>query len=164
MRTAVIAFIAVFAFANNGISSPPQDDLVKKLTEVIRKQCPDAEIAVTKDSFVAKNTTLTFTLHGRYLTGEINPQTHQEEGPNLKGFRLEITLHQGPYVGMAAVPQVLEGPYFPTFIDAPATDDGKQHYWIRFAYGKGLDPVLKKAILEAIPRTQTPKPDGAAKP
>lgn len=132
----------------------PTDDVIRVLAETLRRQCPEAKIDVTDNGMVAKQGTMMFTLHGRYMTGEIRSQTHQEEGPNFKGFLLKISLHEGDYDGQAVVPQTLHGPYFPIFIDAPMTADGKRHYWVSFSYGSRLDEELKKAILGAIPRTK----------
>jgi hypothetical protein len=58
----------------------------------------------------------------------------------------------GPYAGQAMVPQELHGPYYPTFINAPPTEDGGNHYWISFSYGSRLGPGLKQAIFDALPK------------
>jgi hypothetical protein len=110
-------------------------------------------IEVTDKEFTAKYGTMMFTLHNRSMSGEIFPKTHQEEGPNFKGFILRVSMEEGAYNGQGAVPQELRGPYYPTFIDGPLTNDGNNHYWIRFSYGSQLDPKLKQAIFEAIPKT-----------
>ena len=120
MHRTILASIAVLVTVHAATAEAPPDELVQKLTQAIRKHCPDATIEVSKQAFVAKFGTMTFTLHGRSKTGEVSPKTHQEEGPNYKGFMLHIALHDGRYQGAAVVPQTLQGPYFPTFIDAPA--------------------------------------------
>ena len=137
----------------------PSEELVKKLSEVILKHCPDAKIEVTKYGFFAKHGTMPFTVHGRSMTGEISRETHEEEGPNFKGFMLRVSLVDGKYFGQVGVPQTITGPYFPTFIDAPATADGKHHHSVGFSYGSQLDPKLKKAIFDAIPKTKLGLPD-----
>ncbi len=86
--------------------------LVKTLTETIRKHCPDATIEATKTEFVAKSGTMMFTLHSKSKSGEVSPNTYQEEGPNFKGFMLRVALNDGKYQGAAVVPQTLQGPYF----------------------------------------------------
>jgi hypothetical protein len=98
-----------------------------------------------------------FTLHSVSMTGEVSPNTYQWEGPNYKGFILRVSLQDGEYRDQAAVPQTSHGPYFATFIDGPATDDGKKHYWVSFSYGGDLDPALKKAIFETIPKATFPQ-------
>jgi hypothetical protein len=133
------------------LAEPPPEPLVKKLTDIIRSHCADAEIGVTNDVFRAKYGTMMFTLHTRQKTGEVSTNTYREEGPNFKGFLLTVTLEKGGYQGAAVVPQELHGPYFPTFLNAPRAEDGQHHYLIHFAYGSRLDPKLKAAILEALP-------------
>lgn len=142
-------------------SEPPPDELVKKLTAVIREHCPDAAIETTNDVFTAKHGTMMFTLHGGSMTGEFSPKTYQREGPNFGGFLLTVTVEKGRYAGQARVPQELHGPYFPTYINAPTTPDGKDHYWITFSYGSRLDPKLKQAIFAALPGGKFQQDTGA---
>ena len=93
-----------------------------------------------------------YTVHSVSKIGKVSETPHQEEGPNFQGFMLSVSLEQGEYVGAAKVPQTLQGPYFPTFIDAVAIEDAKSHYLVHFCYGSRLDPELKKAIFEALPQ------------
>ncbi len=170
MRRCVITLLAVLAVISVGTCASASDDentkvttpskeLVKKLSEAILKHSPDAKIEITKEGFFAKDGTMMFTIHGRSKTGEVSRETGQQEGPNYKGFMLRVSLEEGTYSGAAAIPQTLQGPYFPTFIDGPATDDGKNYHRISFSYGSRLDPKLKQAILEAIPKTKFAVPD-----
>ncbi len=135
-------------------AAPPPEDTIKKLAQAIRKQCPEAAIEVTKDAFIAKHGTMMYTVHSRSKSGEIYPQTYQEEGPNFRGFMLRVALEEGAYAGAAAVLQTLQGPNYPTFIDAVSIAAGKKHYLIHFSYGSRLDPELMKAILDTIPATK----------
>lgn len=153
MKQAILTAILFLTTLSNVIGAPLSADLVEALSGAIRKRCPDAKIGVSEQAFVASYGTMMFALHGRSKTGEIFPQTYEEEGPNFKGFILRIVLHDGKYQGAATVPQTLQGPYFRTFIDALATDDGKKYYEVRFSFGNGLDPQLKEAIFEALPKT-----------
>ena len=120
------------------------------MTEAIRKHCPDATIETTKEGFVAKSGTMKFTVHARSKSGEIFPKTHEEEGPNFKGFVLHVSLHDGKYMGAAVAPQTIQGPYYPTEFSAPAAGD--KHYLVHFSYGSRLDPDLKKAIQDVLPK------------
>lgn len=138
-------------------AAPPSETLVRKLTDVIREKCPDAQIEVTEKEFIARHGTMQFTMHGRSKTGEVSSATFQQEGPNFKGFLLKVSQQPGPYQGAAVVPQTLQQPYYPVYIDAAATEDGQSHYWVTFAYGSRLDPELKKAIFETIPKSAFPK-------
>lgn len=146
----ILALIAVLVSANLSQAAPPPDELVKKLTEAVRKHCPDATIETTEEGFVAKSDTMKFTVHARSKSGEIFPKTHEEEGPNFKGFVLHVSLNDGKYMGAAAAPQTFQGPYYPTEFSAPAA--GAKHYLVHFSYGSRLDPGLKKAILGVLPK------------
>lgn len=107
MRTSILTVLVLFAIASVARSEPPSDELVKRLTAVIRQHCPDAQFKVEKNTFTAKHGTMTYTVHGSFMTGEISPKTYQEEGPNFKGFLLTVTLEQGHRVNQAVTPQTM---------------------------------------------------------
>ena len=157
MKKSILAICGVFTVWV-AHAEPPSSNLVAKLAAAITNLCPKAEIKVDEYGFSAKHDTMTYTLHSRSKTGQVYPQTYQQEGPAYRGFILSVSLNDGTYEGAACVPQTLQGPYYPTFIDAPSTEDGKKHYQVHFSYGARLDPELKKAIFEATPKTtfQTP--------
>jgi len=161
MKTLIIGTLVLATAALKTFADPPPAGLVTKLTAVIHEHCPDAQIAVTNGMFTAKSGTMMFTLHGIQMTGEILTNTFQEEGPNYKGFILNVEVEKGPYMGQAFGAQEHRGPYYPTFITFPRTEDGTNHYWITFAYGGGLDPKLKQAVFDALPG-KISLPDGAA--
>ena len=152
MKSQSVAALVVAVATMTCSAGPPPDALVEKLTAAIREHCPDAEIAVTNGLFTAKYGTMMFTIHPRLMTGEVLAKTRQEEGPNFKGFVLTVGVEDGPYRGQPMIPQELHGPYYPTFVNGPPTDDGANHYWITFSYGTRLDPLLKQAILDALPK------------
>lgn len=149
-----LACVALLATSSMLYAAPPPEALRQKLTQVIRKHRPEAQFEVTKDAFTAKTGTMMFTVHARSKSGEVFEKTYQEEGPNYKGFVLTVATYPGPYQGAAVVPQTLQGPYFQTYLDATPTEKGDEHYLVHFAYGSRLDADLKKAIMDAIPRTQ----------
>jgi hypothetical protein len=157
MYRAVISVFAIVVAAGSALAEPPPDEMVQKLTKAIRTHCPDARFEVTKQEFVAKFETMTFTLHRRVKGGEVFPDTYQEEGPKVKGFILRVTMREGTYGGAAAVPQILQEPYFATYIDAKAVENNAKHYFVHFSYGSRLDEDLKKAISEAIPLNPLPR-------
>jgi hypothetical protein len=161
MKKATIT-ICMSLMASAVLADPPETNLIQKLTSVITNLCPEAEITVDEHAFSAKHDTMVYTIHSRSKTGEVYPTTHQQEGPAFRGFMLRVSLNDGEYGGAACVPQTLHGPYYPTFIDAPSISDGKKHYQVHFSYGGRLDPELKKAILETIPRTRFQQSDGEA--
>jgi hypothetical protein len=149
----VIAIISASGLAVHA-AAPPQE-LVDKLQRVIREHCPDAVFEVDeKRGFVAKHGTMQFLVHDMSSFGEFLPTTHFEEGPNFKGFLLQLKAVAGTAEVALAGPQTLERQYFPTYLDAPPPENGESRYLVSFAYGRRLDPKLKKAIFEAIPRTK----------
>jgi hypothetical protein len=152
MKTLAIGTVILATAALKCFADPPPAELVGKLTAVVREHCPDAQIALTNGLFTAKSGTMIFKLHPRQMTGEILTNTFQEEGPNYKGFVLTVGVENGAYQGQAVVPQELHGPYYPTFLAAPPTEDGTNHYWITFSYGSRLDPKLKQAVLDVLPK------------
>ena len=157
MNTLMLMALALLATAPRGVTEPLPDDLVKRLGAAVRQHCPEAQIEVTETAFTAKYGTMMFTVHARNKTGEVQATTYQEEGPNFRGFLLSVSREEGAYRGAAVTPQTLQGPYFPTYVDAPPTEDSKGHYWIRFSYGSRLDPRLKEALLAALPATKLQK-------
>lgn len=150
MRTFIIGMGLLVMTATVGLSEPPSGELTRKLTAVVREHCPDATIQVTNGLFEAKYGTMVFNLHRSDKTGEFFPKTYPKEGPNVRGFVLTVCVENGPYHGQAFGAQEGRGPYFPTFIAFPATEDGKNHYWITFSYGSRLDPKLKQAVFAAL--------------
>jgi hypothetical protein len=160
MKALPLALVVIVVTALNAIAAELPESLTNKLSTTIREHCPDALIEISESGFSAKHGTMMFTVHGKSKTGEVFPQTYQEEGPNFKGFLLRVSLKEGAYEGAAVVPQTLRGPYYPTFIDAPRTENGVHHYWVRFSFGSRLDPKLRDAILNVIPKTQF-QPGGA---
>jgi len=154
MRKVALVFVVYCVVADLAHGAPPPPEMVRSMTEAIVKHRPDAKIEVTDDGFVAKAGTMMFTLHNKSKSGEVYADTYRAEGPNFKGFLLRVAVNPGLYQGAAATPQTLQEAYFTTFIDAPATPAGDAHYAVGFSFGSRLDPELKKAIFEVIPKTK----------
>ena len=157
MSRIILATLALVVSSGPALAAPPSDDMIEQLTKAIRKHCPDAIIETTKNEFVAKFGTMTYTLHARGKGGEVYEKTYQEEGPNYKGFVLRVELREGKYEGAAAIPQTLQGPYFATFIDATNMEKNNKHHFVAFSFGSRLDSELKKAIMDVIPKNQLKK-------
>lgn len=140
------------------VTTPPEA-MVKKLTDVIRQHCPDAKFEVTKEAFIAKHDTLMFTLHGRGKDGVAGKRSYRREGPNYTGFILEVALRDHGYSGAYAgpIPATFKEPYFIRYFDTPDAEDGKKSYWINCYYGSSLDPKLKRALFDVIPKTRPPE-------
>lgn len=141
-----------------GQVATPTFPLAERLSVLVKKHYPDATIEHHPGRFVAKHGTMPFTVHHRFRSGEYSESTSQEEGPNFKGFELDVSVCEGPYAGMLSVPQTLHYPYWNTLIDAqetedaPATKDGMGHYHIALSFGRQLDEAFKKELSESLPR------------
>ena len=140
------------------VAAPGADHplLPDRLLPLVRKHFPDAQVTRDDGGLTAKHGTMLFTVHRELMTGEILEKTHQVEGPNFRGFLLTVSRRNGKYDGQAIVPQTLREPYWRTFIDAPATEDGKGHYVVHFSYGSRLDPEFTKALFEVLPKSSPP--------
>ncbi len=185
MNRCVITLLAVLAVVAVGVGgsaadeevvpvTTPPEDMIKRLTETIRKHCPEASIEVTKEAFIAKHDTMRFTLHGRGKDGVARQETFAREGPNYTGFILKVALRDHPYSGAAGTnltePRTYEEPYFDRYVHTPPAGDGKNFYRIDFHYGHKLDPKLKRAVIGVFPkenpqenesgRAKAPPPEG----
>ncbi len=129
------------------------DVLVQKLIDLSGQYYPKAVVSHADGKLSIKHGTMLFTVHGRSKTGEVYPETHQEEGPNFKGFILTLHVESGRYEGAANIPQTINYPYWKTYIDRPMLPGGQQHYVINFAYGSRLDPKFMQAIFETLPNS-----------
>ena len=94
-----------------------------------------------------------FTIHSRWKTGEISEKTRTVEGPNYRGFMLEVSLQEGLYQGAAVVPQTLDRPYWKTYIDAINKEDSGKHLWVSFSYGGRIDQKFFQAIFKSLPQS-----------
>ena len=124
--------------------------LDRAVTPLIQQYFPGAEVKRTDTSYAAKHDTMEFTVHGSSKTGQIAAETHKEEGPNHKGFFLQIDLCDGPYQGAAVIPQHLKRPYWTTFIDALSVPGQNKHLMVRFSYGGNLSAEFQKSALAAL--------------
>ena len=152
---AVGVFIA-FAFLAWGDDSSTK--IFMDLSAAILKPCPETKIETKADVFTAQFKTINLTIHNLEKTGELSPKTHQQVGPNNNGFILNITHKTGPYAGQLKVPQEMRGPYFSTYVDARPTADGKDHYWIVWSLGSRLSPMVRKTIIDALPKSPAKQP------
>ncbi|MBN1383925.1 MAG: hypothetical protein JW983_03460 [Elusimicrobia bacterium] len=153
-RFALLIFIQCLVVTAMFAAPIGQIELTERVSKLILKYYPEAEIVQDNGKFVAKYGTMIFTVHGRLKTGEILEKTKEVEGPNFKGFILSISVENGKYLGQAVIPQTLSRRYWNTYIDRPPTNDGKSYYVIDFSYGSSLDPKFMKAVLEVLSKTR----------
>lgn len=149
-----LSVLLLFNFALPVYAAPLWDsNQLSRVVEVITKYYPDADITQHNGQLRAKYSTMEFTVHRHWKTGEYLQLTDQIEGPNFKGFILQISVESGKYTGQAIIPQILRQPYWQTYIDRPATIDGKSHYVINFSFGSRVDSKFKDAIIKAFRKT-----------
>ena len=132
------------------IAESPLSRVDQSLTHIVQRYFPEAKIERADNSYIAKNGTMEFTVHNGSKTGEFFPQTGKEEGPNFKGFILDIRVNDGPYQGAAAVPQELKRPYWATYLMAERVPGHDKHFFIGFSYGGRLDAKFKAEVFEAL--------------
>lgn len=152
----VTAAVCIVACSATLAAPAKQTELADRIGKLVTKHFPDAVLSQDNGTFSAKHGTMVFTVHRHSKTGEIWKETDQVEGPNFRGFMISISVRDGKYEGQAVVPQSLNERYWQTYIDRPATEDGKGHYVINFSYGARLDRDFKKAVFEALPKSSMP--------
>jgi hypothetical protein len=139
-----------------------------KLQSVIRSSDPGASVAIENGVYVYRHHTQTFKVHTLDKTGLISEDAHDEEGPNVDGILLNISLQEGPYEGAADLPQELKKPYWTTFLNAYPTD-GDKHLLLNLSYGSRADKKLIEAIkaclgpLQVTPAISTAISNGVTK-
>ena len=121
------------------------DEWQTKLESVIRQCDSNALVTVENGAYVYRYHTQTFKIHTVHKTGAISETAHDEEGPNVDGILMKVTLQDGPYQGAADIPQDLKTPYWTTFINAYPVATGK-HLWLGLSYGIRADKKLMEAI------------------
>jgi hypothetical protein len=116
-----------------------------KLQSVIRSYDPQAVAAIESGAYVYRSHTQTFKVHAIDKTGKISEAAYEEEGPNVDGILLGITLEEGSYQGAADIPVELRKPYWTTFVNAYPVAGGK-HLLLNLSYGSRADKKLIEAI------------------
>jgi hypothetical protein len=120
--TITICLAMAVALASTTVNA---DEWQTKLQSVIRQFDTNAVVVIENGAYVYRHNTQTFKIHTIHKTGEFSTQAHDEEGPNVDGIFLKVTLQDGPYQGSAEIPQDLRGPYWTTFINDYPVSGGK---------------------------------------
>jgi len=139
-------FVSTVYPADEPPKAVTRDELVKRLSAIIRQHCPNADVTDVDGTFVAKQGTMVFTVHHRNRDGEYRKDLYQQEGPNHLGFLLKVKARKEPYAGGAELPWDYRETYWRTFFDhAPGVS-------VWFHYGSRLDRKFKDAVIAAMPR------------
>ena len=133
--------------------TPPSDahrlstitDVDSRLREFIKKQFPKAAFSVTKDTFVAKADTMTYTVHNVFR-GTVSEKTHREEGPLPKGFVLRIEHSTGKYGGPTFVPSTHREPYWNTTLNDIVDDNMDTNLWVVYSWGREIDKHFHREL------------------
>ena len=150
MKKIFLILLTAFLIPHQSFADNNFQKIKAEIAKLVKAYYLEATIEENESEFIAKLNTLEYTLHSVYKTGEISERTFNIEGPNYKGFKLKLTfVPTGPYMGQLVVPQTVNGPYFPTFVNAINLET-KEYIHISFAYGKGIDPGFKNSLFEII--------------
>ena len=164
-RSPLSPLLVVVLLSLSGVAPSPQDEPIKKLTEVIQKYCPEAKIETKDDRWIAKHGTMIFTMHSRSMTGEISADTYKTEGPNYKGFMVTAWLEDADSPRQVALPQTFNELYFNTYGAIFPAATPKKICRVNFSYGSRLDPEFKKALMDVLaPPPPATRPDDAKAP
>lgn len=122
-------------------NEPIDHECKARLQTIIRKYHPDANIEEENDRLVYRFHTQTFKMHTIHKTGHISEKAHDEEGPNVDGILVTVTLREGKYEGPLETPQTLNRPYWRTFVNAYSVP-GPKYLWLSVSYGSRTDKKL----------------------
>lgn len=116
-----------------------------KLIPVISRHLPKAAVSIEDRQVVCRYRTNVFKVHSIHKTGDISSTPHDEEGPNVDGLLLRITIHDGDRAAAADVPQEILRPYWRTFINTYPAGGGR-YLWLSISYGHRTDKRLLQEL------------------
>lgn len=137
MVTLAVVGIASWAFG--------ADEWQTRLQSTIRQYDTNGVVVVEGGAYVYRYHTQIFKIHNVHKTGKVSETAHDEEGPNVDGVLLKVSLQDGPYRGAAEIPQNLGRAYWTTFINAYPVASGK-YLWLSLSYGSQADKRLLEAV------------------
>lgn len=159
MKKILISTIAIlFIFVTNSYSGGNANfdgdkyllEIKEKLDVVLKQFRIDTPVIISNDKLTAQFNTNNFMLHSIYKTGYINPEAYEKLGPNHNGFLVEVSLHDGKYVGAADIPiggYERTELYWKSFVITYEINNN-QYVWIKISYGHQTNKELIKAIKE----------------
>ncbi|PQO36874.1 hypothetical protein C5Y96_06830 [Blastopirellula marina] len=131
---------------------PPFQAFSENLGGVIGKYYPDARLERPKASSKSLEwsyKTRKFMVHLPTLTGQWQ-EASEMLGPDRKGILCTAEIHEGPYVGMAVVPQTFDRHYFKVLMMAPNRKDVGAHLIVRLFYPSDIDKAVVSEIAELV--------------
>lgn len=145
MKLVVVVSFALLLACSVVAGEPIGGEYRGKLGAAIRQHHPGAKVEGEGNRLVYRLRTHTFKIHTIHKNGRISQKPHDEEGPNVDGILVEVTIHDGNYLGQAEIPQDLHRPYWRTFINAYPVSGG-QYLWVSISYGTRTDKKLVDSI------------------
>lgn len=134
-----------------------------RLSERLRAAVPDVIITTNETTLTASFQTMTFKIHGRFMTGEIEKEARDDVGPKHTGFILTASLQPKGEINQACTPQTLQRPYWLTDLDVtPVAGSDRQLYW-GLSYGTRTDTNTLAHLRAAVRdlAATTPRPHTA---
>lgn len=108
------------------------------------------QIDSAPDSLTISYNTMAYQIHATDKTGAISETSHEEIGPKVNGFILNVVFQKGPYRGAAVLPQTIARPYWKTFATFIPADDNQNHLHITLSYGRKVPDKTVAELTAAI--------------
>jgi hypothetical protein len=123
--------------------------LCDRLSSLVTKYYPKAEIEKTPTTFRAKFNTRSFMIHHPLKTGEWQ-DARAEEGPDKGGILCSIATADGKWAGAAMVPQTFEYWYFKSNLMAPYNKKLDKHLIVHLNYPSGAPAAFITAFCNTV--------------
>lgn len=140
--------------ANDGLTweNPPFRAFSDELGRVIKKYYPEVKLEKGKkpdQPLQWSYNTRKFMLHIPTLTGKWQ-EAVEMLGPDRKGVLCTAEIHEGPYMGMAVVPQTFDRHYFKLLMLGPSRKDVNAHLIVRLSYPDDADKAFVAELAELV--------------
>lgn len=132
--------------------NPPFQAFSDELGSVIKKYYPDVKLEKGKkpnEPLKWSYKTRKFMVHIPSLTGKWQDASEML-GPDRKGILCTAEIHEGPYMGMAVVPQTFDRHYFQVLMLGPSRKDVNAHLIVRLFYPSDADKAFVSELAELV--------------
>lgn len=150
MRNFLVLVSAIFMaqVCHGGEAERKFQAIATDVLAIVKEAQPEATVTQDGRTLVVQFDTMVYTVHGGSKTGEYSPKTHQETGPKLNGFVIDLSLN--PLNPIAAVAgQTWQTTYWQEFFWHGHADDEEYIHFI-FKFGKRVDDNLKRKVIQAV--------------
>jgi hypothetical protein len=139
MTIRIALAVGLFAISSSARAEdgPDLKPFAAKLETLVKRHYPQAKFGLKDQTITFEYKTRKFWIHHATLTGEWQ-DAFEEIGPQKGGIVGELELRQGPYGGMAAVPQSFDVRYFTTLLTAPYSKKLDHHLYIHLKYPRDV--------------------------